>query len=659
MRASIKTLAFGLVFVLLTSAVPRYALAQEAQPGDACTGGQTNLSRWTGGPETSGTGNLLVCNGSSWQPILRYSSTGLLGVRSAITSTVTLSLGGTDALLLTRGTTAQRPGTPVNGMIRYNSQTAKFEGYQAGAWVDMIGGAGSIDSLSDGVTDYATDFNLFMGSNAGANIVVGAANNLVIGQNAFDAPSKTNAADDNVGVGRNVFTDLTQGNANTAVGAFALDSLTTGQFNVAIGDGTLTALTTGSQNTVIGSGAGNYNNSSNTLVGYGTGTYIDGDWNTAIGAQSFAYNWQGAAASGIYNVAVGTLSMQNLQAGSENVALGHQSLQVITNGNQNVAVGTYALDANTSGNNNTSVGFNSLSTVSTGFGNAAVGWRALNAVTGNGNVAVGADAGSNITSGSGNIIFGSSNLALSATGSNQLDIGDTIYGDLSTDNVRIGGSGAVSAFSNLEVFGTLALMLPSGTDAQRPGTASNGMVRYNTTSNKFEGRENGAWVNMIGGGSGSPAGSSTQVQFNSGGAFGASGNFVWNNGTAKLTITGDIDYTGLLTDTSDRRLKEDITPLSDRGSVVERLSSVGTYSFSMKDDPNKRREYGVMAQELQPAFPELVRVNDDEMKSMSVNYIGLVPVLIEAVKEQQKQIDEQQKRIDGLEAKVEALRAGR
>lgn len=49
---------------------------------------------------------------------------------------------GNDNLLIPVGTTAQRPGAPVNGDIRYNSDTDKFEGYQNGAWTDFISGGG-------------------------------------------------------------------------------------------------------------------------------------------------------------------------------------------------------------------------------------------------------------------------------------------------------------------------------------------------------------------------------------------------------------------------------------------------------------------------------------------------------------------------------------
>jgi hypothetical protein len=48
---------------------------------------------------------------------------------------------GTGFLLISKGTTAQRPLVPVNGQIRYNTDTSQFEGYQAGAWGQLGGGA--------------------------------------------------------------------------------------------------------------------------------------------------------------------------------------------------------------------------------------------------------------------------------------------------------------------------------------------------------------------------------------------------------------------------------------------------------------------------------------------------------------------------------------
>jgi hypothetical protein len=48
---------------------------------------------------------------------------------------------GTEFMLIPKGTTAERPVSPVNGEIRYNTDTTQFEGYQGGEWGQLGGGA--------------------------------------------------------------------------------------------------------------------------------------------------------------------------------------------------------------------------------------------------------------------------------------------------------------------------------------------------------------------------------------------------------------------------------------------------------------------------------------------------------------------------------------
>ena len=63
-----------------------------------------------------------------------------------------------------------------------------------------------------------------------------------------------------------------------------------------------------------------------------------------------------------------------------------------------------------------------------------------------------------------------------------------------------------------------------------------------------------------------------------------------------------------------------------------------------------------MAQDIQKVFPELVSTDDRDM--LAVNYQGLVPVLINALKEQQADIDElkeQEKRLERLEAIISKM----
>jgi len=94
-----------------------------------------------------------------------------LGLASLAGATFTgdVILGTTTALELPDGTTGQRPGTPVNGMIRYNTTLNQFEGYKASAWGAIGGGAtgGSSDDIfyENGQT-VTTNYTLTANKNA-------------------------------------------------------------------------------------------------------------------------------------------------------------------------------------------------------------------------------------------------------------------------------------------------------------------------------------------------------------------------------------------------------------------------------------------------------------------------------------------------------------
>jgi hypothetical protein len=120
----------------------------------------------------------------------------------------------------------------------------------------------------------------------------------------------------------------------------------------------------------------------------------------------------------------------------------------------------------------------------------------------------------------------------------------------------------------------------------------------------------------------------------------------------ELYVSGDIEYTGTLTDVSDRRLKTDIHPLRQRGSMLDKLGALETYSFRMKDDPAAAIEYGVMAQEMIEHFPELVRVDDSAEGYMSVNYIGLIAPIIEATKELKTENDTLRAQVQTMEQRL-------
>ena len=76
-------------------------------------------------------------------------------------------------------------------------------------------------------------------------------------------------------------------------------------------------------------------------------------------------------------------------------------------------------------------------------------------------------------------------------------------------------TGTASFAGNINMTGTGAIDVAAGTTAQRPGTPSNGMFRYNSTDNAFEGYANGAW-GAIGGAGGATGGGSDQVFYENG-----------------------------------------------------------------------------------------------------------------------------------------------
>jgi hypothetical protein len=122
-------------------------------------------------PDTT-TGLLKIRNAanSAWVTVGTLASTNLgLASLAGATFTGDVILGTTTALELPDGTTGQRPGTPVNGMIRYNTTLNQFEGYKASAWGAIGGGAtgGSSDDIfyENGQT-VTTNYTLTTGKNA-------------------------------------------------------------------------------------------------------------------------------------------------------------------------------------------------------------------------------------------------------------------------------------------------------------------------------------------------------------------------------------------------------------------------------------------------------------------------------------------------------------
>jgi hypothetical protein len=111
----------------------------------------------------------------------------------------------------------------------------------------------------------------------------------------------------------------------------------------------------------------------------------------------------------------------------------------------------------------------------------------------------------------------------------------------------------------------------------------------------------------------------------------------------KLDVAGDIRAVSFIYSSSDRSLKKNITTISN---PLDKISQLRGVTFDWKS--NNEASIGLIAQEVEKVYPELVKGDDG---SKAIQYSGLIAPLIEAVKEQQREINNLETRLQILEAK--------
>jgi hypothetical protein len=101
----------------------------------------------------------------------------------------------------------------------------------------------------------------------------------------------------------------------------------------------------------------------------------------------------------------------------------------------------------------------------------------------------------------------------------------------------------------------------------------------------------------------------------------------------ELRVPGDV----IAFFSSDKRLKDNIKPISN---PIKKILQIGGYSFDWNEKQNtySGHDIGVIAQEIEKVLPEVVETRENGYKA--VKYEKIVPLLIEGIKDQQKQIDE-------------------
>jgi len=122
------------------------------------------------------------------------------------------------------------------------------------------------------------------------------------------------------------------------------------------------------------------------------------------------------------------------------------------------------------------------------------------------------------------------------------------------------------------------------------------------------------------------------------------------NPTTKLYVNGDITANSVA-GTSDARYKTNIRPVTQALNKVKALQGV-YFNWNQKDFPQKdfgsQNELGFIAQDVEKIVPEVVTKEKNNEEYRAVKYDKVVALLVEAIKEQQKQIEELQKKVNEL-----------
>ena len=333
-------------------------------------------------------------------------------------------------------------------------------------------------------------------------------------------------------------------------------------------------------------------------------------FNIGIG-NSVLYN-QVIDTTGLYsNTAIGSKAMYYNTDGHCNTALGKETLYSNTTGSFNVANGKQALFSNTTGFDNTAVGDQSMFFNTTGAFNTAIGdWSFRLNTVGNFNTVTGIQAMYKNISGSQN----------TATGCLALDYNSS--GNLNT---------AVGYFSGLgNTTGNNNTLIGSFADVTDTNLINAGAIGYNAKvaqSNSFVIGGTGANAVNVGIGTSSP--------------------------TERLDVQGNIKATGTITP-SDIRFKKDIEPLQNSLQKISMLNGV-SYNWKINEFPNRgfdnTQQLGFIAQDIEKIFPQIVHTGSDGYKG--VDYVKLIPVLVEAMKEQTAANFELRTRLEKLEKLLE------
>jgi hypothetical protein len=283
-------------------------------------------------------------------------------------------------------------------------------------------------------------------------------------------------------------------------------------------------------------------------------------------------------------------------------------------------VGSGAGGSNSTGTLNTAVGYHALLFNTDGNFNTALGFWALKWNKGTGNTALGASSLYSNNTGGYNIAIGVNVLYSNSVGSFNVALGHaSLYSSLGSNNIGIGyraGDEITTGSNNIIIGHYVDAPDPVGSNQLSIGNLIFGTGIDGTGLDISSGN--------IGIGTNAPDAKLQVGEYDDGSEALAN---AWNT-------------------LSDKTLKTNLNKISN---AVDKVTRISGYYFNWENGRDTGRHVGVIAQEVHKVLPEIISVDSKGLKSL--DYGKLTPLLIEAIKEQQKIINELKAKVQKLEVK--------
>jgi len=560
-------------------------------------------------------------------------------------------------------------GGTISGTLFVNNITASSS-TTTGA-LRVTGGVGVGRSIFTGGDSYFNGIRFGNGADIGSgfaqNIAIGGGtginsplssnvsgvNDIAIG---FSALGQLTGGSDNIAIGVQAMANRQDGERSLAVGSDALLN-SQGNDNIGLGNNAGSAIITGNGNVVIGGNSGSTINELNNHV-----IISDGVGNVKIQFNSFG-------ALGLGGAVYGSIGQVLTSSGSDGVVVwedpavfaggtvvGDSIFSSVTASNSTntgavVITGGLGVGGSIYGGSlqNTPIGssvrntgaFTSLTS------NAATTFTANTAsssistgtlvVTGGVGVSGAVNIGTSISAGGVASFTSNTTSNSTTTGSVVITGGLGVSGTVNAASFVGNGAGLTNITASVFSGGTV-----SGATTFSSTTTFNGNMSTNNTATLSMGSATRQMLNLWGTGYALGVQNNT-LYYRTGGTFRWFRGGVHNNtegaagtgGVEAMVLDGSSNLTaaGNVTAFSDERLKENIEVIPD---ALEKVLSLNGVTFVRKD--TGQRGTGLVAQALQKVLPEAVLTNEDGY--LSVAYGNTVGLLIEAIKEQQRQIEE-------------------